>query len=644
MNKTEYATVDAMQLLKDSERRFRALVTATSDVIYRMNADWTIMHELDGRGFLTDTDQPTRNWRSKYIHPDDHHIFQESIDKALSGKSFFQLEHRILQPDGTPGWSLSQAIPIFNEQDEIIEWFGTATDITARKKMEEELLITKEKLIASVRLYEAIVGSTPDLMYVFDLNYRFIYANKALLSMWGKTWEESMGRSLIELGYEPWHAAMHEREIDQVKTTKLPVRGEVSFPHATLGKRMYDYIFAPVLDKNGEMQAVAGTTRDISDLKLAEDALKQSEQQFRGLTQSVPQLIWTANPDGHCDFFNQKWYDYTGSSPDESFGNGWSQYIHPSYVKDVFEKWQNSLVDDKSVIMEFPLRSKDGSYNWFYVASNPIKDESGAIVKWVGALTNIEERKIIEGNLEQLVKERTQELQRSNDDLLQFAHVASHDLKEPVRKVKIFTNQLEKEFGHAMPEMAALYLNKIYGATDRMNNMIEGVLNYSTVNNLEQTFSEVNLQDILSHIETDLEVLIQQKGASIRYADFPGFEGAPLLIYQLFYNLINNSLKFAQKEIPPVILINSRLHLENDERQLEITLSDNGIGFSQLYAERIFTTFTRLHPRDRYEGTGLGLALCKKIVERHNGNIRACGEEGKGSTFTITIPLKHVRP
>ncbi len=249
-----------------------------------------------------------------------------------------------------------------------------------QEKMEEDLRITKEKLLASERVYEAIVGSTPDLMYVFDLNYRFIYANKALLSMWGKTYEESMGRYLIELGYEPWHAAMHEREIDQVKVTKMPVRGEVSFPHATLGRRMYDYILAPVLDEHGEVQAVAGTTRDISDLKMAEDALKQSEEQFRGLTQS----------------------------------------------------------------------------------------------------------------LEQLIKERTQELQRSNDDLLQFAHVASHDLKEPVRKVKIFANRLEKEFGHVMPETAVLYLNKIYGATDRMNNMIEGVLNYSTVNNMEQTFSEVN--------------------------------------------------------------------------------------------------------------------------------------------------------
>ena len=640
MNKTVQVTDNSIQLMEDSERRFRALVNATSDVIYRMNPDWTIMHELDGRGFLSDSGQPISDWLTRYIHPEDQDMMQFAIHNAIRHKKVFQLEHRVLKSDGTSGWTFSRAVPVFNDQNEVIEWFGTASDITPRKEVEEELRQTREELMASKRLHEAIAGSTPDLIYVFDLNYRFIFANKALLDMWGRTWEESMGKYLIELGYEPWHAEMHEREIDQVKTTKRPIRGEVSFPHATLGRRIYDYIFAPVLDEHGEVQAVAGTTRDISDLKLAEDALKQSEDKFRSLTQSLPQLIWTARPDGFCDFFNHQWYEYTGSTALESAGDGWTKYIHPSHVKPVFEKWQEAISTGLSVKIEFQLRARDGTFNWFYVVGNPIKDESGIIHKWVGALTNIEERKVVEENLEQLVKERTHELQRSNDDLLQFAHVASHDLKEPVRKVKIFTNRLEKEFGQQIPETASVYLNKIYGATDRMNNMIEGVLNYSTVSNLEQAYSEVNLNEILLNIETDLEVLIQQKGASIRYATFPGFEGAPLLIYQLFYNLINNSLKFAQKDIPPVILISSSLFTETENTQLEITLSDNGIGFSQQHADKIFNTFTRLNARDQYEGTGLGLALCKKIVERHNGIISARSEEGKGSTFTVTIPTK----
>lgn len=640
MNNNAQVTVDAIQLPEDSERKFRALLNVTSDLIYRMSPDWTIMHALNGRGYLSDTAQPLSNWHSKYIHPEDQALVQASISDAIRNRSIFQLEHRVLMPNGNLGWTLSRAIPILDDQGEIIEWLGIASDITARKHLEDELKATREELMASKRSYEAIVGSTPDLIYVFDLNYRFIYANKALLDMWGKTYEESMGRSLLELGYEPWHAEMHEREIDKVRETKMPIRGEVSFPHATLGRRMYDYIFSPVFDENGEVKAVAGTTRDISDLKLAEDALKQSEEQFRTLTQSLPQLIWTALPNGYCDFFNQKWYEYTGSDPEDSAGDGWTKFIHPSHIRELYQKWKDALASGNSVIAEFQLRAKDGNYNWFYVAGNPIKDATGITRRWVGALTNIEERKVLEGNLEKVVKERTHELQRSNDDLLQFAHVASHDLKEPVRKVKIFADRLEKEFGSNMPEKASVYLNKIYSATDRMNSMIEGVLNYSTVSNLDQAFSEVDPNEILRHIEADLEVLIQHKNATITYNRLHVFEGAPLLIYQLFYNLINNSLKFAQKDIPPVIHISSRLYTVPDNQQLEIVLSDNGIGFSQQHAEKIFNTFTRLNAKDQYEGTGLGLALCKKIIERHNGTIRANGEEGKGSSFTINIPLK----
>ncbi|HVK47084.1 MAG TPA: PAS domain S-box protein [Pseudobacter sp.] len=643
MNKKIQDTVEAMQLLEDSERRFRALVTATSDVIYRMSPDWTVMRELDGRGFLSDTSEPNKDWISKYVHPTDHLLVLATISEAIRTKKIFQLEHRVLKTDGTPGWTFSRAVPILNEQNEITEWFGTASDITARKKIEEDLRITREQLIRSKGLYEAVVGSTPDLIYIFDLNYKFIYANKALLTMWGKTEDEYYGCGLLELGYEPWHAEMHEREIDQVIATGKNIRGEVSFPHATLGKRMYDYIFAPVLDEKGVVQAVAGTTRDISELKLAEDSLKQSEDQFRTLTQSLPQLIWTASPDGYCDFFNQKWIEYTGSSAPDSAGDGWTKYIHPQYITDVYRKWQDALTTGISVIAEFPLRSKDGGYSWFYVVGNPIKDDTGTIRKWVGALTNIESRKAVEESLEQLVTDRTRELQRSNDDLQQFAHVASHDLKEPVRKVKIFASRLEKEFGNTMSDTASVYLKKIYSATDRMNNMIDGVLNYSTVNNLEQDFGNVNLTDILRNIESDLEVLIQQKGANIKYDQLSPFEGAPVLIYQLFYNLINNSLKFARKDASPLITISSREIQENNYPLTEITLSDNGIGFSQEHAERIFNTFTRLNAKDQYEGTGLGLALCKKIVERHGGSIRAQGEEGSGSSFIISLPVKHTQ-
>lgn len=513
--------------LKESETRFRALVNASSDVVYRMSPDWKEMRQLEGRGFLNDTGSPDPLWIEKYIHPKEQQRVKEAIEKAIKNKSIFELEHQVLRADGSIGWTFSRAVPILNGDSQIIEWFGAATDISERRNIEQVLRITQDELEAQRKLNAAIAGSTPDLVYAFDLDYKFVYANRALLDMWGSTWERSIGKGLLENGYEPWHAEMHEREIDQVVATKSSIRGEVSFPHATLGRRIYDYIFSPIFNENGEVEFIGGTTRDISDIKRTEEALKQSEEKFRALTQS----------------------------------------------------------------------------------------------------------------LEKLVAERTKELQRSNEDLQQFAHVASHDLKEPVRKIRTFANRLITDASTKFSAESRTYVEKIESAAERMYSMIEGVLRYSMMTNLQEDITAIDLNNVLNQIESDLEVKIQERNASVRYSNLPVIEGAPVLIYQLFYNLVNNSLKFAKKDQPVQIIITARSMTE-DSTTIEV--ADNGIGFSQEYAENIFHTFTRLNPKDKYEGTGLGLALCKKIVERHGGTITATSAPNEGAVFTIILPIKHV--
>ena len=625
---------------EESERRFRAFALATSDSIYRMSPDWTTMYALEGKGVLSNVGEPGDRWIDLYIHPADRERVRNAVDVAISNRSVFELEHRVLLPDGTLGWTFSRAVPIFNEDNsEVIEWFGAASDITARKKVESELQETRDALEASKRLYEAIIDSTPDLIYVFDLNYRFIYANKALLDMWGKTQEEAFERGLRELGYEEWHEEMHEREIDQVVENKQLIRGEVSFPHATLGRRIYDYIFAPVFNDNGHVVAVAGTTRDISELKSAETALQQSEEQFRILTQSLPQLIWMTDKEGKCKFFNSKWYQYTGSKHDSSATQECFKYCHPDQLAEIRGKWMHSVATKTPFAVECLLKKNDGSYNWFYATANPVQDEDGNVLNWVGAFTNIDEQKAIEEKLEQTVTERTMALLRSNDDLLQFAHVASHDLKEPIRKVRTFASRLEEELGEQIDTRARTSLKKIYSATDRMNSMIEGVLAYSTVSNDQEQFSDVSLSEVITNIRTDLEVAIEQKNAQIIFGDLPHVYGVHVHVYQLFYNIINNSLKFGHRDRSPVITIEAKeVTRDNDKRYTEIAISDNGIGFPNHHATKIFNTFTRLNSKDLYEGTGLGLALCKKIIERHGGTISATGIEGEGATFLLHWP------
>ncbi len=245
--------------------------------------------------------------------------------------------------------------------------------------------------------------------------------------------------------------------------------------------------------------------------------------------------------------------------------------------------------------------------------------------------------------LEQEVKKRTEELhklnlslQQSNDDLRQFAHVASHDLKEPIRKVKVYMGRLQDDPGSTFSEKGGTYLEKINSAANRMLAMVEGVLHYSTINSTEVETELVDINRLLENIESDLELPIQQKKATLSYSGIPSVEGAPVLLYQLLYNLINNSLKFSKSGTPCLITVTAGIGSD----YTEIVVADNGIGFDQGQAERIFDTFTRLNTKDRYEGTGLGLSLCKKIVLRHGGEISASSKKGEGAAFHIRLPLK----
>ena len=287
MTKTPDKSIQNHHVIAASEERFRALVTATSDIVYSMSPDWRVMRELDGRGFLTDTHEPIADWIPRYVPLEEEQKVKTAIDEAIKTKKIFQLEHRVLQADGTQGWTFSRAVPILDDKGEIVEWFGVASDITERKRAEEALREEKERYEQQKRTYETITSGTPDLMYVFSLDYRFTYVNSALLSMWGKSWDDAVGKGLLENGYEPWHAEMHEREIDQVKATKQPVRGEVAFPHATLGKRVYDYILIPVLNEEGEVEAVAGTTRDITERKQWEESLAASSEELQAMNEEM---------------------------------------------------------------------------------------------------------------------------------------------------------------------------------------------------------------------------------------------------------------------------------------------------------------------------------------------------------------------
>ncbi|HEY9001581.1 MAG TPA: PAS domain S-box protein [Mucilaginibacter sp.] len=435
------------QAIKEQEGRFRALVTATSDIVYVMSPDWTIMQQLDGRGFLSDTSEPITNWLDKYIYPADRPIVNAAITEAIKAKKIFQLEHRVMRADGTPGWTLSRAVPIMNEHGEITEWFGAASDITEQRRTQEALRQSTEQAEQQKRLYETITDSTPDLIYVFDLNYRFTYANKSLLAMWGKTWDTAIGKGLRENGYEEWHAQMHEREIDQVRTTKSPIRGEVSFPHAKLGRRIYDYIFTPVLNEQGDVEAVAGTTRDITEIRIAEKAISESEQRFRTLAEGTDILIAVGDENGAASYFNSAWVNATGRSVSELVKSGWTDLIHPDDKKQALASFRAALQKTNSFGWEFRMADPSGQYRWWMLKGVPRFHNDGTFAGYISSCVDIDARKTTERKLYELNDElaaMNEEISSTNEEL----RATNEELAESERKLQQLLDELRLGYEH----------------------------------------------------------------------------------------------------------------------------------------------------------------------------------------------------
>lgn len=634
--------------VEESEGRFRALVTAASNIIYRMNADWSEMSELQGKGFLSDSGGPMTGWAQKYVHPRDHQRVIEAIKKAVDAKSIFEMEHRVWQRDRTPGWIFSRAVPILDDKGNIIEWFGAASDITKRKEAEEALNATKEEAERQKRLYETITSNTPDLIYVFGLDYRFTYANEALLAMWGKSWEDAVGKSLLENGYEPWHAEMHEREIDHVAATRESVRGEVSFPHAVLGRRIYDYILVPVINDDGNVEAVAGTTRDITEIKKAEEELRKAHERITNILESTNDAFYALDADFNFTYINTRAAQLWNRDRESLIGRHyWTEF--PQAMDNLsYQKHYKALRDGKPVHFETALQPMG-----IWVEASIYPGTNGSLSVFFRDIT---ERRQAAEVLERKVKERTvelekvnQDLNRSNQNLEEFAYAASHDLKEPIRKIHFFADRLKERLNDKLEGEDRRYFERLETGAARMSTLIDDLLLYSHISRGAASAENVDLNESLRLVLDDLELGIEEKNASVEVGHLPSVKGNKRQLQQLFENLVGNALKYSKPGQPPKVNISSRVVQSNElslplmgddaEKSFHlIEVADNGIGFEQEDAERIFNVFTRLHGNSEYKGTGVGLSIVRKVVENHGGYIWAYSVPGEGASFKIILP------
>lgn len=356
---------------------------------------------------------------------------------------------------------------------------------------------------------------------------------------------------------------------------------------------------------------------------------------------TTKKMIWSAG------MYHLHGYEQNELQPNDISFELFKSHIHPDDLEVFTEQASKLFTYENPYILEFRMLTVQGVEKYVYLRGKNYLDEGSGDLMSSGTIFNVSSIKTIQNELETKVRD----LNQSNVDLEQFAYVASHDLQEPLRKIVSFGERLQSKGKENLTPVQLEYLNKILSATARMQNMISNLLDFSIISSTEKPFVKTDLNEILSNVLTDLEVTIHQKNAIVEYDYLPTIEAVPIQISQLFLNLISNSLKFTTPDKFPIIQITCQdlsinelieYNLCRSNQYIKIEFQDNGIGFDNANATKLFDLFKRLRGRSEFSGSGIGLAVCKKVADRHNGLVRAYGEIGKGAVFKVILPAKHV--
>jgi len=558
----------------------------------------------------------------------------------------------------------------------------TLTDITDKKQVEEklrrsydELKIAKDKLaVLNEKLEDKIKERTQQLTESIE---RFRLVSKAtneaiwdwdLLNgntWWSDSYYQNFGLNRNDPSAnsrEGWLKNIHpsDRErvsesLDQfIKSGNKNWSEEYDFCHGDGHYlRVLDRAYA-LHDNEGVPSRLLGSMLDVTQLRQAQLEAMRNIEQRNFMAESMPLIVWSADPTGRIDFLNQHFYNYSGITSKSDLQENWESIIHSNDLSNLHTVWQESIQTKMDFSVELRLRKADGQYCWHLLRARSKRDETGDVISWIGTSTDVHEQKTYRETLEEKVKERTRDLELSNEELeasnielQQFASVASHDLKEPLRKIHMFSHLLKDKYHQLPDDPATEYLNRIISSSARMTNLVNDLLTFSRLS-INQLFRLTDMNMIVDEVLGDLELLIKEKQAEIKVGYLPQLEAIPGQMRQVFQNILTNALKFSKKNERPLITIESKCFEDKsfDSAEVEhgnycmISIADNGIGFDEQYNEKIFTIFQRLHTKEKYEGTGIGLAITKKIIDKHNGIITARSEDGKGACFQFILPIR----
>ncbi|MEM6391463.1 MAG: PAS domain S-box protein [Planctomycetota bacterium] len=543
---------------------------------------------------------------------------------------------------------------------------GSGLDITSLKTAQRELAESNERLGLALR-------SSGSGLWDWNVTTGEVYFGDVYYTMLGYAPGE------LPAHFETWQSLVHPDDLQPALDRIEQYRdGQIEVYRSSFRLRCKDGSYRWVVsvgetteqDEAGKPTRITGLHLDVDDLKTAQQALEdlnaeleervrqrtteliESEQRFQAVADTAPIMMWMNTPDGSNAWCNKGYRDFSGMTQEQLSGEGWANSVHADDRAGMVEAWQNTVEARDPWDYEFRACRADGEYRWMFAYGMPRYDRDGGFLGYIGTVADVTDRREAEAQLkaahdelELRVEERTKELQFSVDSLAarnreldQFAHAASHDLRSPLRTILGFAEHLRELDNEAegRDDDGIDAINRITSAAERMSRLIDSLLLFATVGRGELRIEAIDPAGVVSQVRSDLAQEIKAAGAEVVITgELPPIVGDPSMIRSVFQNLISNAIKYRRDE-PPRVEVSGEANGES----LSISVRDNGSGLQAEDIDRAFEPFQRLHPGKQNRGTGIGLSICRRVIERHGGTIRAESEPDRGTTFTFTLPKR----
>jgi len=608
----------AYESLHESENKFRTLTENSPDLIARFDRQNRHTYANSAAVELYGCSQEEivgKTHTELGRDPELVKLWERHYENVFTTGKIETIEFQYTSPQGKEYYFNTRIVPEF-VNSEVISVLAISRDITERKKSEEKI-----EILAN------IVESSNDAIVTESFEGIITSWNKGAEQTYGYSAEEILGKniSILELDNrkgEIKHFSekiKHGEQIQHYETLRLKKDGTIINVSITL---------SPVFNASGELVAISTIVRDITENKKAEETLRLSNIYNRSLIEASLDPLVTIGPDGKITDVNEATELITGYSRDELIGTDFTNYFtDPEKAREGYQEvFREGLVFDYAL----EIQHRNGRMTPVLYNASVYKDESGEVIGVFAAARDITERK----KAEEILKLKLEELARSNAKLEQFAYVSSHDLQEPLRMITSYLQLLQRRYQGNLDDKADKYIHFAVDGAFRMQNLINDLLEFSRVTTRGREPEPTNCEFVLNQVLSNLEIFIEENEVTVSHGSLPDVMADYTQIVQVFQNLIINGIKFHSEEAPII-------HISANKSASEwvFSVQDNGIGIDPQYSEKIFEVFKRLHKKEEYPGTGIGLAICKKIVERHGGRIWVESELGKGSTFYFTLSI-----